>query len=320
MAANCPWCKAPREDGPRCPACGAIYAKAEAIRTHGRAQGAALAAEARVEAPVIQILPVETLDEVPPWLQKVEDPDLEWKMCIAAIPAALLLAMLLHASGMGRMVQHMFFTMPVHELGHAMFAWFCGFAAIPTLWKTIVFESRGFIAPIVLLGAIGYMAYRAHLANRPVLVGLAAMLVVLQAVGTFGIKERTAQMLFVFGGDGGAMIISTALMATFFFGKETPLYHGWLRWGFLVIGASAFVDTSATWWAARNDMGAIPFGENEGSGETDPLKLYDWYGWSIKAMVGRYLALAGTCLVALAGVYAWGVYRAKRARDAAPPK
>ena len=66
--------------------------------------------------------------------------------------------------------------------------------------------------------------------------------------------------------DGVGMVLASALMATFFFGKRTQLYQGWLRWGFLAIGAAAFTDMFATWWKAQSDTAAIPFGEIEGVG------------------------------------------------------
>jgi hypothetical protein len=208
-------------------------------------------------------------------------------------------------------LQRTFLGMPVHELGHAVTAWFTGHAAVPTLWKTLIADSRGFIAPLALLGALGYMIYRAHLAGHFALVLLGGVLVLLQAVGTLILKAKTASMLITFGGDGAGMVLATLLMASFFFGKDTQLYKGSLRWGFLVIGSAAFVDMFATWWAARSDFGVVPFGEQEGVGLSDATKLVDDYGWSTEAMIQRYVALGLACLLALALVYAWGVWRAR---------
>ena len=230
----------------------------------------------------------------------VEDPALEWKLCAAAIPAALALGLAFHAMTPG--LQRIFFGMPIHELGHAVTAWFCGYFAVPTLWKTLVAEERGYIAPLALAGALGWMMYRAWLAEKLYLVVLGAAALVLQAMGTFYIRESTAQMLFAFGGDGMGMVLATALMCTFFFGKRTQLYKGWLRWGFLAIGAAAFTDMFATWWT-----GDIPFGEIEGVGLSDPMKLLEEHRWTEKEMVRRYVTVGVACLVALAAVYAWGV-------------
>jgi len=241
-------------------------------------------------------------------LESVEDPDLEWKFCVAAIPAMLLVAVAFHI--VTPFLQRTFLAMPVHELGHAITAWLCGYFAIPTLWKTLVPDERGFVAPLILAGGMAYLMYRASQAEKPALVGLGAGVLVLQAIGTLGIKFKTTQMLIVFGGDGMGMIIATALMATFFFGKDTQLYRGSLRWGFLAIGAAAFVDIFSVWNAARRDYGAIPFGEQEGTGLSDATKLVDDFGWTADQLIHRHIALGVCCLIALALVYAWGVRQA----------
>lgn len=240
----------------------------------------------------------------------VEDPALEFKLCVAAIPTMLLLGLAFHLMTPG--LQRVVFGMPIHELGHAVTAWFCGHAALPTLWKTLVAEERGWLAPLALAGAIGYMMVRAHVAGKTYLVVLGAALLVVQGLGTFYIKETTALALFSFGGDAMGMVIATALMASFFFGKRTQLYKGWLRWGFLVIGAAAFSDMFATWWKALSDTGAIPYGEIEGVGLSDSARLVEDWGWNIRDMVRRFVTVGLACLAALALVYAWGVREAWR--------
>lgn len=315
-AATCPWCSAPRDAGPACPRCGANYAKAEQIKAHGRAVAApaALAPQAQIQMQVQPetVLPVQdSLDGLP----LVNDPALEWKFCVAAIPAALALGVLFHVAA--PFLQRTFLGMPIHELGHAVSAWFTGHWAIPTLWKTMTGEARGFVTPMVLGGALGFLVYRSHQNGQRGLMALGVALLLLQAWGTLLLTKKTADMLIVFGGDGIGMVLATALMASFFFGKTTQLYKGSLRWGFVVIGAGAFVDMFSTWWKARGDFGAVPFGEQEGVGLSDPTKLVDWFAWDTAAMIRRYVALGFACLFALALVYAWGVRQAKKRMEEA---
>jgi hypothetical protein len=133
-----------------------------------------------------------------------------------------------------------------------------------------------------------------------------------QGCGTLVLSERSAEMLIIFGGDGMGMVLAALLMASFFFGKRTQLYKGSVRWGLLLIGAAAFADMFATWWLAQSNVDVIPFGENEGSGLSDPMKLLEEYGWTTKAMVRRYVVVGVASFLGLAAVYAWGVRRARR--------
>jgi hypothetical protein len=293
-----------REGGEKCPRCGAIYKKAAALR-------------AEENTP-----PVGPTEPLSPRKEATWDGDLdktlEWKLRLGAIPIALGLAALFHASKLGHMLQRTFLTMMVHEVGHAMTAWWCGFAAFPTLWRTLIAETRGPIVPLLLGGGNALLIGWGLRSRKRIVLATGIVSALLQLVGTFGLSRRSAQAIITFGGDGGALVLGTALMATFFFGRETQIYKGWLRWGFVVIGAAAFVDTFATWWSARHDFDAIPFGEIEGIGPSDPSKLTDVYGWTTRAMVGRYVALGSACLLALLAL--WVIYtRAARATVHSPP-
>ncbi len=238
----------------------------------------------------------------------VDDLALERKFCIAAIPLMLGIAVLFKISGLGSSLQRIFLTMPVHELGHAISGWLCGYAAIPSLWKTIIPDSRGFVAPLMLLISILYMMRYAMREHSNSLFFLGLLLLILQTIGTLALSEGTADWVVTFGGDGMGMILATVLMCTFFFGKGSQLYRGWLRWGFLMIGAAAFIDIYGTWWIARDDVYNIPYGETGGI-KTDAWKLINFHFWSREQLVGNYLSVGLACLISLATVYAWGVWR-----------
>ena len=270
------------------------------IKTQGRAAPVPV-----VEAPVKRVL-LYAAEE-----RAVEDPRFEWQASVAAIPAALALGVLFHFLMPG--IQRIFFGMPVHELGHALMAWLCGYFAIPTLWKTLVFsDSRSSIWTLVVAGGLGYLAFLAWRAAKMAYAAVAVAVLLVQTVCTLVIREETAEMLFTWGGDGMGMVIAAGLMAAFFFGKRTQLYRGSVRWGLLVIGAAAFADMAGTWFSALGNVDAIPFGENEGSGLSDPMKLLEDHGWKTEAIVRRYVMVAVGSIAGLAAVYAWGVRRAAR--------
>jgi hypothetical protein len=81
-----------------------------------------------------------------------------------------------------------------------------------------------------------------------------------------------------------------------------------LRWGFLIIGAAAFMDSFSTWTGREDD---IPFGTLEGT-LTDPSSLVQTYGWPIHVMVERYVRLGVVCLICLASMYLMGILSARQ--------
>src|SRR5260221_14653469 len=115
----------------------------------------------------------------------------------------MLLALAFHFLTPG--LQRIVFGMPVHELGHAVSAWFTGFWAIPTLWKTLIPDERGFLAPILLAGAIAGMMFLAGRAGKTYLVAIGVVLLVLQGLGPLWIRESTATAIYTLGGDGARM-------------------------------------------------------------------------------------------------------------------
>jgi len=302
-AAPCAWCGAPRGGGPRCGRCGADYLRAAQIRRHGRAEPRALA-----PAPVAPAsTPVDLLAAEPP---EPPGPIPEWKLRVFALPAALLIALAFHA--LLPSLQRMFFGMPVHELGHAVTAWFTGHVAVPMPWFTRTFGTRDPIAPIALAVALGWVVRAAWRAERPAYAACGVALLLVQAIFTLGLSERTSVMLFTFGGDAGGMVLATLAMLTFPLGGRRMRASA-LRWGFLVIGSAAFADIFPGWWTARHDIDAIAFGETD-YGRSDPVVLMDDYGWTIAMLIRRHVGVGLCCLAVLAAIYAWDARRAWRGR------
>ena len=220
-----------------------------------------------------------------------------------APPVALILAFLVARSGLLGSLVRIFDTMWLHEVGHAVTAWLLGFAAFPGPWQTSIAETRSPLLSLVLAGvlvAFGVWAHRQG--RRRLVIAAAAVLVALLAL-TLGVKAHAAQGLILFGGDAGALVFGTLLFLTFFAARGSHLQVSWLRWGFLFLGAFGFADVFSLWWRARRDPTVIPFGEIEGVGHSDPTRLVDDHGWSVSALVSRYVALGVICLVVMALAY-----------------
>jgi len=107
---------------------------------------------------------------------------------------------------------------------------------------------------------------------------------------------------------GGALVLATILMATFYAPRESRLYKSWgLRWGLLGIGALSFMHVFLLWSGPLEDL---PFGEIEGVNLSDPSLLTEMYGWTVLQMVDRYVRLGTFCLAALLALYVWGLVSA----------
>jgi hypothetical protein len=234
---------------------------------------------------------------------------LEGRLRRWAIPAVLAGAFLVVSTGAGHFLVRVFLSMWVHELGHATTAWLCGFPAFPGPWLTPTAESRSAPFGFLVFAAIVAGAFWAWRTERFRLsLSLCALLAV-QLFCTAALSEARAKQLIIFMGDGGCLVLGSLLMLTVYAPEESALKRGWLRWGFLVIGAAAFADAFAQWWASRKDFDRIPFGMNEGAGLSDPSVLSQTYFWSTDQIVGRYVALGCVCLVIVGVSYAVALLR-----------
>lgn len=233
----------------------------------------------------------------------------ELKYRALALPLALLVARWAVSTGLNLPAGML--AMVLHESGHAITAWLTGRWAVPLLWVTLHGDERSWFVVLLLLCAIGGGGFVAWKMERWGWVCAAGAMLCVQFI-FLGLPHPGAAI--VFGGDGGALVLGTILMATFYAPRESALYKRWgLRWGLLVIGALSFMHVFRTWSGTIED---IPFGEIEGVNLSDPSLLTEMYGGSVAQLVERYQRLGTVCLVALLALYVWGLiagYREARA-------
>ncbi|WP_375760764.1 hypothetical protein [Corallococcus exercitus] len=337
---TCPLCGAPRVDGPECPACGVIYQRAEVRAATRQAQArdreAREAAERDAEdqrqalrealeahaaptfvPPLAAALPERDSATEGITFHAAEEPGsedvLEARLRLAVLPAALVIAYLAVRSPGFHSMLRIFLTMPVHELGHAVTAWFCGFSATPTFWVTHVSRDRSTFMTLLVAGLLVALVWQGWKRRRWTWLVAGAGLLVAQAVCRFGLTHAQARALTFFGGDAGLMVLGALLMATFYVPWEHYLRRNQLRWGFVAIGAAAFMDGFEQWWASRTDVDRIPFGRIEGVGLSDPSTLVDVYGWNVSRVIHWNVTVGVVCLMALGALYLRGLWTARDA-------
>lgn len=292
----CPRCGSVQDANPaECLRCGVVFAKF--LQLH----------EDAVSAPTDRDCSSVLAD-----LERVhaDQPDLrqELRARALALPSAFLGAWLAvkTAPGLVRL-----FTMWVHESGHAVSAWLCGYSAWPGPWFTPVGNQRS-IALTGLLGALlvvsGYLAWQAE---RWFWLVASTIVLLLTLCCTFFISAGQARQLTTFAGDGGCLVFGTILMLTVYARADHPLRREGLRWALLVLGALAFMDAYLVW---SGSLDRLPFGESE-HGLSDPTVLVEEYGWGVLLLVNRYLALARGCFVVLLAAYVAGVTQCVIARS-----
>jgi hypothetical protein len=252
-------------------------------------------------------------DERPGW--DGGEAALERRVRLFALPVALGVCTLLAATSGGRFLLRLFCGMWIHELGHAVTAWACGFLAFPGPWLTPISQGRSQVFAALLSAALAVWAVRCLLDGSRGLAGLALNLLALQLGCTHLLSEDRAHLLTIFGGDACCLWGGALLMSAVYAPEGSWPRRDWLRFGFLFIGAAAFCDVFTQWWAARTNWDRIPFGENEGQGLSDPSRLQETWGWSADQIVSRYVALGCACLAVLAAVYLWGWYTSRAARQ-----
>jgi hypothetical protein len=285
---ECPKCGLPPNgNDAECPRCGIVFAKvlhaprdaAVAAIDYGRSSVQADVERTRAEQQALRG---------------------ELRVRVLALPGALLgaWAAVKTSPGLVRI-----FTMWVHESGHAVTAWLCGYTAWPGPWITPIGSERSFALTALMVGLLGVGAVRAWQRERWFWVVVAAAVLLLTLSCTLLLRAGQARQLITFGGDGGCLVLGSVLMLTVYAREDHPFRTERLRWALLILGALAFMDVYLVW---SGPFDHLPFGEDE-RGLSDPAMLTEEFGWSVLLVVNRYLELARGCLAVLVAAYAAGI-------------
>jgi hypothetical protein len=285
---ECPKCGFAQNGDPReCPRCGVVFSKF-------------LRAQEELVVPPIPLGSSSVQPDIERSLAETDALRRELRARALALPAALVGAWLAvkTAPGLVRI-----FTMWIHETGHAVSAWLCGYSAWPGPWITPVGTERSITLIGLVVGLLAFGAFRAWQCARWFWVAAATGLLLVTLSCTLFLRYGQARQLIVFGGDGGLLVLGTALMLTVYARADHPLCTQRLRWALLIAGALAFMDAYLVW---SGSFDRLPFGQNE-NGLSDPTVLTEEFGWGVMLLVNRYIELARACFFVLMTAYVAGI-------------
>jgi hypothetical protein len=221
-----------------------------------------------------------------------------------ALPIAFSIGALLHWSKLDLLLLGM--RIWIHEVGHAVVAWFSGRRAtpLPFGWTNVSLD-RSPISYICFLTLWGLLFYSGWKERKRWTMGIAVAAMLGQFGMTWFMPQDTFEMWFAFGGVGGEFYISALLVVGFYLPLPDRWHWGFWRYPALFMGASTFFKALSFWHQVKRGSEQIPWGTMlNGSGDAggDMNQLRD-FGWSDGQIVNTYIAIGQLCLWVTIGIY-----------------
>lgn len=212
------------------------------------------------------------------------------------------------------------FQVWMHEFGHAVPAWLCGFRAtpLPFGWTPVEPEYSHFVywGLLLLFGIL----FAAGVKERKVWAMLGALgLAGLQYYMTWRMPDHRQEFWWsAFGGVGGEFVLSTLLMMAFWVQLPEKFRWGACRYVCFFIGATSLIAIWTRWGDIYRGIEEIPFGSminGEDDAGGDMNKLMDGYGWKKADIRRNYYVLGKWCWVAIGVMWLVFALRLNRVAD-----
>jgi hypothetical protein len=196
-----------------------------------------------------------------------------------------------------------------HEVGHAIVAWLSGHQATPLPFGwTNVGQDRSFYVYCCFLTLLGIIGWTGWKENKRAVMGITGGLAIVQFFMTWTLSRDTFDMLLCFGGLGGELYLSAALIVAFYF----PLPDRW-RWDFWrypigILAASTFTDNFSLWHSIQRGTADIPWGSlfgGEDDAGGDMNRLSQDHNWTDSQIIQTYSLLSIVCLITMLAIYAF---------------
>ncbi len=279
----------------------------------------ALAARRRVGRPRTE----SSSPERTPVPERAYDPDappdapLTLRQCLLAVPVSFAVVATVRATGVGTFLLHGV-RVSLHELGHALVAWACGWMSVPTPFGvTMTYPGRSLAVHLAVLAGCAAGAWLSARHRAWALASVCAGYALAALAFTWAVPERSQYAALSFGGCAGELVLGALLVMLAHADMPPRMRWGRWRWVALSLGACSFVAAALFWREAARDWELIPW--DAALADTgDMTKLRDGHGWTEGKITRSYTVLSGLCLagvLAAQGAAVWRAWSARRARE-----
>ncbi|MGB5809007.1 MAG: hypothetical protein WBG86_00680, partial [Polyangiales bacterium] len=228
---------------------------------------------------------------------------------LVGVPLMLFLSLLICASSFGRLLASLV-GMPFHELGHAAASWLSSRIAIPLPFFTFWFDDQSILMGLVVAAALGWLGYHAYQEGNRFAMGVAATLLVIQAIFTLALPTHLTLMWQILSGALGELLFGAFLLVAFHFPLPDRLRWDFWRWVAIIPAALCFTHAMNMWRTAAADVSQMPWGAALGSeSDGDMNRLVAQFGWSAHELAEFYLHTGYLCATAIVAAYAYSLWR-----------
>jgi hypothetical protein len=223
---------------------------------------------------------------------------------LIALPLSALVISIISRNEWFRLIQRSSVGMALHELGHAITAWFHGVLAMPLPLVTVMGQSRSELGYAIPMAFVALLAWRAWRTRLPVWLILALTVATGTAACTF-VSERTRHLLIAASGVGGEFVLGTLLVTVALYKlSDKPSWNSG-RLVLLTTGMLSLVPAWSRWNDVSRGLEPFPIGSAIGGENVGDMNELLAAGYSQPQLIAHYLQLGRWCLLFVVVNWVW---------------
>jgi hypothetical protein len=229
---------------------------------------------------------------------------------LIALPLSALVISIMSQNQWFRLIQRSSVGMAVHELGHAITAWFHGVLAMPLPLVTVMGQSRselGYAIPIAFVAVLTWRAWRTRLPSWLIL----ALTVATGTAACYFVSERTRHLLIAASGLGGEFVLGAVFVVLSLCKlSDKPSWNSG-RLVLLTTGMLSLVPAWSRWNAVKRGLEPFPIGSAIGGEDVGDMNELLAAGYSQPQLISHYLQLGRWCVLFVVVNWVWRITQIK---------